>query len=246
MLEELDLDLAADGSGPALGDVGRVAAEVDLDVSLDAPGPFVGDVRRVTAGGLRPPRTTTNRINQERIATGRHRSREQAILNRIEGLDDRRGRGWALFWCIVLLLALAAQYTWFRAGELAANFPELAPAIEALCDATGCRTEWRTGMDEVRVISRTVRPHARYLSAVSVKATLENRAKEARPFPVVVFTLYGEDGRAVASRAFEPEEYIEGGIVPPGGKMESGNRIDIAFDLMLPREVWVSSELRLI
>ena len=75
--------------------------------------------------------------------------------------------------------------------------------------------------------------------------TLENRSPEVRPFPVVVFVLYGRDGRAVASRAFEPAEYLDGGAVPSAG-LESGRRVDIAFDLITPSEVAVSFDLRLI
>ena len=66
-----------------------------------------------------------------------------------------------------------------------------------------------------------------------------------RPFPVVVFVLYGKDGRAVASRAFEPAEYLARGAEPRTG-LGSGRRADIAFDLVAPSEVAVSFDLRLI
>ena len=160
-------------------------------------------------------------------------------------MDIRRGHRWAANSCIALLLVLIVQYTWFMAGDLAAAFPMLGPAIDEFCTVTGCQTDRRTDRDEVRVISRTVRPHARYASAVSVNATLENRANEVRPFPVVVFILYGKDGRTVASRAFEPTEYLAEGANPSEG-MESGSRVDIAFDLVTPPEVAVSFDLRLI
>lgn len=222
-----------------LGDV-----DFEVDFESDPPGPTVGDVRRVSRDNYEA-RPGPDRIQEGRIAARRRRSREQAILNRIEGLDVRRGRRWASNSCIVLLLLLAMQFAWFMAGDLATTFPMLGPALDEFCTVTGCETRKRAGDDGFRVVSRTVRPHAEYTSALSVRATLENRSPEVRPFPVVVFVLYGRDGRAVASRAFEPAEYLDGGAVPSVG-LESGRRVDIAFDLVTPSEVAVSFDLRLI
>ena len=218
--------------------------DIDVDLDSDSQSPLVGDVRRVSAETSRA-RGGSNRIQEGRIAARRRRSREQAILNRIEGMDVRRGRRWAGNACIALVMLLLVQYSWFMAGDLAAAFPVLGPALEEFCSVTGCETQKRTREEGVRVVSRTVRPHAEYTSAVSVRATLENRATESRPFPVVVFVLYGKDGRTVASRAFEPAEYLDGGHVPSEG-LDSGGRVDIAFDLVAPTEVAVSFDLRLI
>lgn len=218
--------------------------EIEVEIDPDPPGPMVGDVRRVSSEESHE-RPGVDRIHEGRIAARRRRSREQAILNRIEGLDVRRGRRWATNSCIVLLLMLVLQYTWFMAGDLAATFPILGPSLEEFCSVTGCETNRRSREEGVRVVSRTVRPHAEYTSALSVRATLENRSPEARPFPVVVFVLYGKDGRAVASRAFEPAEYLDAGTVPADG-LESGRRAEIAFDLVAPSEVAVSFDLRLI
>ena len=223
----------------SLDDVG-----IDVDLDSDLPGPMVGDVRRVSTEEPQE-RPGPDRIHEGRVAARRRRSREQAILNRIEGRDDRRGRRWAANSCIALLVLLVFQYAWFMAGDLAATFPSVAPALDEFCAVTGCETNRRSREDGIRVVSRTVRPHAEYTSALSVKATLENRSPEVRPFPVVVFVLYGKDGRAVASRAFEPAEYLDGGAVPAGG-LESGTRVDIAFDLVAPSKVAVSFDLRLI
>ena len=219
-------------------------AGIDVDLDSDLPGPMVGDVRRVSTEEPQE-RPGPDRIHEGRIAARRRRNREQAILNRIEGLDIRRGRRWTANSCIALLLLLVFQYAWFLAGDLAATFPSVAPALDEFCAVTGCETNRRSREEGIRVVSRTVRPHAEYTSALSVKATLENRSPEVRPFPVVVFVLYGRDGRSVASRAFEPAEYLDGGTVPTEG-LESGTRVDIAFDLVAPSKVAVSFDLRLI
>ena len=218
--------------------------EIEVDLDSDPPGPMVGDVRRVSADEPNE-RPGGDRIQEGRIAARRRRSREQAILNRIEGLDVRRGRRWAANSCIALLLILFLQYTWFMAGDLAATFPILGPTLDEFCSVTGCETNSRSRDEGIRVVSRTVRPHAEYTSALSVRATLENRSLESRSFPVVVFVLYGKDGRPVASRAFEPAEYLDGDTVTSDG-LDSGSRAEIAFDLVAPSEVAVSFDLRLI
>ena len=240
--DALEEGLSGDDRAPPSASLDDVGIDVDLD--SDRPGPMVGDVRRVSTEESQE-RPGSDRIHEGRVAARRRRSREQAILNRIEGLDGRRGRRWAASSCIVLLLMLVLQYTWFMAGDLAATFPILGPSLEEFCSVTGCETNRRSREEGVRVVSRTVRPHPEYTSALSVRATLENRSLEARPFPVVVFVLYGRDGRAVASRAFEPAEYLDDDTVPAQG-LESGRRAEIAFDLVAPSEVAVSFDLRLI
>ena len=62
-----------------LGDV-----DFDVDFESDPPGPTVGDVRRVSRDNYEA-RPGPDRIQEGRIAARRRRSREQAILNRIEG-----------------------------------------------------------------------------------------------------------------------------------------------------------------
>lgn len=232
------------GDDRALPSVSLDGVGIDMDLDSNRSGPMVGDVRRVSTEEPQE-RPGPERIHEGRVAARRRRSREQAILNRIEGLDVRRGRRWAANSCIALLMLLVLQYAWFMAGDLAATFPSVAPALDEFCALTGCETNRRSSEEGVRVVSRTVRPHAEYTSALSVKATLENRSPEVRPFPVVVFVLYGKDGRAVASRAFEPAEYLNGGTMPTEG-LASGSRVDIAFDLVAPSTVAVSFDLRVI
>ena len=151
------------------------------------------------SGGRRPsrlgrgsPGSSGSGSNHEgRVSTRRRRSREQEILSRIEGMDVRRGRRLAANSCIVLLLLLVLQYTWFMAG----SWPQRSPCSARLSMSSATWPDARPRRGAVRKGSascpaRCAR-HPEYTSAFSVKATLENRATEARPFPVVVFVLYG-------------------------------------------------------
>ena len=232
------------GEGPLISPDSFEEVDIEVEFATDRAGPMVGDVRRVGSGGSRI-RPGADRIHEGRVSTRRGKSREQEILSRIEGMDVRRGRRLAANSCIVLLLLLVLQYAWFMAGDLAAAFPALSPALDDFCAVARCETKQQGREEGIRVVSRTIRPHPEYTSAFSVKATIENRATEARPFPVVVFVLYGQDGRTLASRAFKPAEYLESGA-EPGDGLASGSRANIAFDLVAPSEVAVSFDLRLI
>ena len=221
-----------------------IEEEVDIAFDLDSEpaGPRIGDVRRVPAerevAGMRH-----ERIHGGRVAARHRRAHEREILTRIEGLETRRRRRWPASSCIGLLLLLAVQYTWFMAGDLAAAFPAIGPAIDEFCAATGCRTNLHASRHHVRVVARKVRPHAQYAGALMVDATLESRAEVARAFPAMRFVLYGQDGRAIASRTFEPVEYLGVRAVPLEG-IGPGSRVDIGFELLIPSKVWVSFDLR--
>ena len=244
--EEASEDTAADEprSSPAS------AEKVDITAGLESEpaGPAIGAVSRVQTD-TRLTGAGPDRIHEGRIAARRRRNREKAILTRIDSRTDgrfarRRGRRRSLA-CLALLLLLVGQYTWIMAGDLASAFPALAPAIGDFCAVAGCRADPQIRRDRIRVAARTVRPHPDYANAVSVHATLESRATVPRPFPVVVFVLYGKDGRTIGSRAFDPAEYLVDGADASGG-VSPGSRVDIGFGLVIPTEVWVSFDLRLV
>ena len=199
-LRESPLEEGPLGDDRVVPSVSLDGVGIDVDLDSDLPGPMVGDVRRVSTEEPQE-RPGPDRIHEGRIAARRRRSREQAILNRIEGRDDRRGRRWAANSCIALLVLLVFQYAWFMAGDLAATFPSVAPALDEFCAVTGCETNRRSGEEGTRVVSRTVRPHAEYTSALSVKATLEE------PFA---------RGSAVPGRGLRPLRQGRSGGCEPG------------------------------
>ncbi len=209
--------------------------------------PAVGDVR-----GIRDPLETMDTampaVHMAGYGEGRNASRRQyqnaAILAKLAKTHNPRPRRrWAAALAFLLLLGFLFQYTWFRAGDVMALVPALAPSIEQLCALTGCRTDTRAEWRSLRVVERTVRPHAEYQGVVTVRATLENRTDVLRPLPTMLFVLYGQDGRPIASRAFRPDEYLPEGAARSAG-IDPGGRVDIAFDFVAPREAAVSFDLR--
>lgn len=226
-----------------------IAPGFDLDAGPGSagPGPAVGDVR-----GIRDPLevmdTAMPAVHMAGYGEGRDASRRQyrnaAILAKLAKTHDPRPRRrWAAALAFLLLLGFLFQYTWFRAGDVMALIPALAPSVEEFCALTGCRTDTRAQWQSLRVVARTVRPHAEYQGVVTVRATLENRTDVLRPLPAMLFVLYGKDGRPIASRAFRPDEYLPRGAAPSAG-IDPGGRVDIAFDFVAPDEAAVSFDLR--
>lgn len=238
-----------DGGG-ASPSFGPMASGIDLDAGPEpgsGPEPALGDVR-----GLRDPLevmdTAMPAVHMAGYGEGRDTSRRQyqnaAILAKLaKAHNPRPRRRWAAALAFLLLLGFLFQYTWFRAGDVMALIPSLAPSIEEFCALTGCRTDTRAQWQSLRVVARTVRPHAEYQGVVTVRATLENRTDVLRPLPAMLFVLYGKDGRPIASRAFRPDEYLPQGAAPSAG-IDPGGRVDIAFDFVTPREAAVSFDLR--
>lgn len=237
-------------NGGADGSFEPLAAGFDLEAGSgpkSGAGPALGDVR-----GLRDPLETMDTampaVHMAGYGEGRDSSRRQyqnaAILAKLaKAHNPRPRRRWSAALAVLLSLGFVCQYTWFRAGDVIALAPALAPYVEGFCELTGCRTDVRAQWQTLQVVARTVRPHAEYQGVVTVHATLENRTDVLRPLPSVLFVLYGKDGRPIASRAFRPDEYLPEGAAPPAG-IDPGGRLNIAFDFVAPREAAVSFDLR--
>lgn len=145
----------------------------------------------------------------------------------------------SLFLCVVLV----AQYAWFQPGELLARYPRAQPLIAQLCARTGCRLPERRDPLRITVLSRDVRVHPRYEGALRVTAQLMNTAPFAQPYPRMRFALYNVNGQTIASRVFEPSQYL-GRRLAPHAEMAPSVPVQVALDLLAPEEAAVSFEFR--
>ena len=165
-------------------------------------------------------------------------------LARVEA--ERRGR-WkqsALILVALLLLAtLAVQYAWFRPAELLAGYPQARPWLETLCRYTGCSVPDRRVPSEIQMLARDVRVHPGYEGALLISATLVNSASHAQPYPRLQFSVFNVNGQTIASRIFEPEEYLSPDL-DPKGDMSPGKPLQIALELIAPEEAAISYEFR--
>jgi predicted Zn finger-like uncharacterized protein len=137
--------------------------------------------------------------------------------------------GW--LWVLIvlaLLLALAAQLTYYMRDKLAANFPEIRPVLAQLCDTLNCTLSLPRDNKQVLILGSDLQTENE--GNLSLEVTLANRASYAMAWPVLELTLTDVEDQPLARRMFAPSEYL------PSSKMETAGiqaRTEVPFDLQL-------------
>lgn len=142
---------------------------------------------------------------------------------------------------LALLVVLAGQYVFFMPEDAARRYPQWRGAIESLCVQVGCVLPERRDPARIRVVSRDVRVHPRYEGVMQIKATLTNSAPYRQPYPRVRFTLFNVNGQTIATRVFQPREYL-GRPVDPGARVRPKTQFQVELDVLAPEEAAVSFE----
>ena len=142
---------------------------------------------------------------------------------------------------LALLALLAGQYVFFMPEDAARRYPQWRGSIESLCVQVGCILPERRDPARIRVVSRDVRVHPKYEGVMQIKATLTNAAPYRQPYPRVRFTLFNVNGQTIATRVFQPREYL-GRPVDAGARIRPKTPFQVALDVLAPEEAAVSFE----
>ncbi len=165
-------------------------------------------------------------------------------LARAEAEKSGHRRSTALtFVALILLIALGVQYAWFKPAKVLSAYPQVRPLLETFCALTGCRVPDRRDPSKIQMLARDVRVHPGYEGALLVSATLVNAAPHAQPYPRLQFSVFNVNGQTIASRVFEPEEYLSPDL-DPEGDLSPGIPLQIAIELIAPEEAAISYEFR--
>lgn len=161
------------------------------------------------------------------------------------GTARRSGIGAPILTVLALLLlaGLGAQFAWFKPARLLAGYPQARPWLETFCAATGCTLPDRHAPSKIQMLARDVRVHPTYEGALLVSATFMNVAPHGQPFPRMRFSVFNVNGQTIASRTFEPKEYLSSNV-DAAGEMLPGKPLQIAVELIAPEEAAVSYEFR--
>lgn len=136
--------------------------------------------------------------------------------------------------CVILVLTLIAQHLFFNFPQLARN-ENTRPLLATVCNVFPCQLppsdEWRN----IKVSNLVVRQHATVTNGLIVDAILYNHASRELPFPKLELYFNDLEQLPIASRRFEPAEYLEGELsgktmIPPG------RPVHIAFEIVNPGE----------
>ncbi|MCK7599056.1 zinc-ribbon domain-containing protein [Microbulbifer sp. CAU 1566] len=144
---------------------------------------------------------------------------------------------------VLLMLTLAAQVAYFRFDTLSKRDPWRGIYAQ-LCPLLGCKLPAQVDIHAIHTANLVVRSHPSIPGALAVEAVLLNRAPFDQPFPALQLRFTDLKNAPVASRRFQPQEYLKGEL---SGRqlMPSGNPVHIALDIVDPGEDAVNYELRI-
>lgn len=147
--------------------------------------------------------------------------------------------GWGSRWwtgaSALLFLMLLFQVTWFNAREVALQLPVLRPTLARICAALGCEVLAPRDTQAIKILARDVREHPKLQGMLLVNLTLLNSAKAIQPFPLVQLDLMDLTGQAVASRRFQPHEYLDASVNVEEG-MRSETPVHVVLELAEPEK----------
>ena len=197
----------------------------DIDDELDeAPLPTIdfGSLDAVVPGDPTRPRPVHDPDDRWQLAT-------------------RRRRGWAwVLGSVLLALVLVGQYGWWEREQLLDD-PRVRPWLDRVCGVLDCRLPLRRDLDRISLVNRDIRPHPSVDDALIINATLHNEADFPQPYPAVEIRLSDLEGKPVAARRFEPEEYLEEDRGATAG-MAPGTMLPLVFEVVDPGDQAVAFE----
>lgn len=124
---------------------------------------------------------------------------------------------------LVLLLALAGQMAHFYRAELAVAAPGLRPLLASACAALDCDIPLPRHVDQVSIEASDLQVDPAQGGALTLSATLKNRAAYAQAWPLLEITLTDVQDNAVLRRVLRPADYLpqkaDPTLFPPNGEI---------------------------
>lgn len=165
----------------------------------------------------------------------------------LNSADDERNPVTTAFILLGILLSLVLllfQLLWFERARLA-RYPQLQGLYTLLCYQVDCDLDSSAALDLIRNRNLHVQPHPQYSDALKVSVVLENTAPFAQPWPGLWLRFTDLQGRDVAQRVFQPDEYLDTRSLSIE-RMPPGQPMQIGLELAAPASRGVNYELRLI
>ncbi len=241
--------------GPPLMDHLRPPGEAALGDDLDDSGLHLrpGDGSAAVAGKHEDNGDTGNGDPTRRVSVSDSSGdeidaalpdvlREDAEAFAAGNAARRRSIGYG-FAGLALLVLLAGQYVFFMPEDASRRYPQWRGAIESLCVQIGCVLPEHRDPARIRVVSRSVRVHPRFEGVMQINATLINAAPFRQPYPQVRFTLFNVNGQTIATRDFQPSEYL-GRRVAASARLRPRTPFQVQLDVLAPEEAAVSFEFQ--
>jgi hypothetical protein len=107
-----------------------------------------------------------------------------------------------------LLLLLLAQAAYFFRVDLAAQRPELKPALVEFCRLLDCSIPLPQKIDLVSIESSSLEAYPTHENRIVLNVLLRNRAAFAQAFPHLELTINDNQDQPLSRRVFRPADYL--------------------------------------
>lgn len=154
----------------------------------------------------------------------------EQLLARVSG--NRRLRHVELLLVVLLALFAVWQLGYGQRDKLLQN-PGLRRLITQACQVLGCALEPLTDIAKIRLLDARIISPAGRAGVLEVDAALVNDAAFSQPYPRIRLSFQSIDGALVASRTFQPRQYLRGALVDPT-RMVAGVPVSLHLELVDP------------
>lgn len=123
---------------------------------------------------------------------------------------------------LLLILSFAGQIAHFYRAELAVTTPSLRPLLESACALLDCEIPLPRHVELISIEASDLQVDPAHGGALTLSATLKNRAAYAQAWPALEITLTDVQDNAVLRRVLLPSEYLppkaDPTLFPPNGE----------------------------
>ena len=149
-----------------------------------------------------------------------------------------------LFWflaCLLLVAGIGIQYAYFNRMLIADN-TQYRPWLEQLCAVVPCDLPLRKELDSIELTNHAIQSHPRYANSLIITATIVNRAPFPQPYPIVEILMTDISQNRIASRRFDPDEYLA--TTSPDGAFDSEIAVPLMLEVLDPGKEAVGFEFK--
>lgn len=139
--------------------------------------------------------------------------------------------------CFLLLLLGFFQTVWLQ-PDWVRQQPGFARAIDQICPLLNCPVTPLQDLQQID-INGLVLPSQQYRQSLLVQAEIRNRATLPQHFPAVQLDFLDLRGQVIASRRFQPREYLRS-EASGRNRFEPGQRIQVQLEIYDPGEAAIS------
>ncbi|ODS24802.1 hypothetical protein AB835_01740 [Candidatus Endobugula sertula] len=166
-------------------------------------------------------------------------------LDPIEFHEEYQSSNWPWMIGVTLMsLLLIAQVAWIRFDELSLRRPYRSHYANA-CYVLGCQLPPLVSIKHIQAQHVVVRSHPEISHALIADATIINRADFEQPYPGLQLRFLNIHGKTVASRSFQPDDYLRGDLMN-ASIMPVAQPIQLSLAIVDPGESAVNYEMNIV